>query len=157
MIAYPYILKLRSKLVTAQNAVLQFRQATTSASENTKFAFAKKGRHNWVFNVDSIGRGREGSRQWSMRKILYLFVVLQSADLLTTVLALKLGGVEENAVVQAFMSVGPYAGLILSKLVVLSLALGFALWSKQATLRRANVVFAAIVAWNLTVIVRLLL
>jgi hypothetical protein len=91
-----------------------------------------------------------------MRKILYLFVVLQIADLLTTVLALKLGGVEANAMVQAFMSVGPYTGLILSKLVVLSLALGFALWSKQATLRHANVVFAAIVAWNLTVIVRLL-
>ena len=95
-------------------------------------------------------------RPWGMREILYLFIALQIADLLTTVLALKLGGVEKNVVIRVFMSVGPYAGLILSKLVVLSLALGFALWSKQATLRRANVVFAAIVAWNLTVIVRLL-
>jgi hypothetical protein len=95
-------------------------------------------------------------RQWSMRKILYLFIGLQIADLLTTVWALKLGGFEENVVVRAFMSVGPYAGLILSKLVLLSIALGFALWKKQATLRYANVVFTAIVAWNLTVIVRLL-
>ena len=93
---------------------------------------------------------------WSLRKILYLFIVLQIADLLTTVLALKLGGFEENVMVRAFMSVGPYAGLILSKLVVLSIALGFALWKKQAPLRYANVVFAAVVAWNLTVIVRLL-
>jgi len=54
------------------------------------------------------------------------------------------------------MSVGPYKGLILSKLIVLSLALGFALSKKQAAIRSANVVFAAIVAWNLTVIVRLL-
>jgi hypothetical protein len=95
-------------------------------------------------------------RQWGMREILYLFIALQIADLLTTVLALKLGGVEKNVVVRVFMSVGTYAGLILSKLVVLSLALGFALRRKQATLRYANVVFAAIVAWNLAVIVRLL-
>lgn len=94
--------------------------------------------------------------QWGTKKILYLFIVLQIADLLTTVLALKLGGFEKNVMVRAFMSVGPYAGLILSKLVVLSIALGFALWRKQTTLRYANVVFAAIVAWNLTVIVRLL-
>ena len=100
--------------------------------------------------------GAASLRQWGMRKILYLFIVLQLADLLTTVVALKLGGVEKNVVVRVFMSGGPYAGLILSKFVVLSLALGFALWRKQATLRYANVVFAAIVAWNLTVIVRLL-
>lgn len=100
--------------------------------------------------------GAASLRQWGMRKILYLFIVLQIADLLTTILALKLGGFEQNVVVRVFMSVGPYAGLILSKLVVLSIALGFALWRKQATLRYANVVFAAIIAWNLTVIVRLL-
>jgi hypothetical protein len=93
---------------------------------------------------------------WSMRKIFYIFVVLQITDLLTTVLALKLGGAEQNSMVRALMSVGPYKGLILSKLIVLSLALGFALSKKQAAIRSANVVFAAIVAWNLTVIVRLL-
>jgi hypothetical protein len=94
--------------------------------------------------------------RWSMRKIFYIFVVLQITDLLTTVLALKLGGAEQNSMVRALMSVGPYKGLILSKLIVLSLALGFALSKKQAAIRNANVVFAAIVAWNLTVIVRLL-
>src|SRR6266851_1258713 len=66
------------------------------------------------------------------------------------------GGAEQNSMVRALMSVGPYKGLILSKLIVLSLALGFALSKKQAAIRSANVVFAAIVAWNLTVIVSLL-
>jgi len=71
-------------------------------------------------------------------------------------LGIEAGGAEQNSMVRALMFVGPYKGLILSKLIVLSLALGFALSKKQAAIRSANVVFAAIVAWNLTVIVRLL-
>ena len=89
-----------------------------------------------------------------MRKIFYVFVVLQITDLLTTVLALKLGGRRTKQ--HGASTHVRRQGLILSKLIVLSLALGFALSKKQAAIRSANVVFAAIVAWNLTVIVRLL-
>jgi hypothetical protein len=45
MMAYPSILKLTSKFVTAQNGFLPFREVTISASENAKFAVAKIGRH----------------------------------------------------------------------------------------------------------------
>jgi hypothetical protein len=91
-----------------------------------------------------------------MTKILSVFFLLQIADLATTVWTLKLGGAEINPLVLAFMTAGPLMGLFLAKVVVMLVAVGCALLSKHRTLQRANVVFAGIVAWNLSVIARLI-
>ena len=55
-----------------------------------------------------------------------------------------------------FMSIGPLAGLLLAKVVVLLIAFGCTLSSRPRVLRRANVVFTGIVVWNLIVIAWLL-
>jgi hypothetical protein len=91
-----------------------------------------------------------------MTNVLLIFFLLQLADLATTLVTMRLGGVELNPMVRMFMSVGPVAGLFLAKLVVLAIAVGCALASKYRTLRRANIVFTGIVIWNITVIARLL-
>jgi hypothetical protein len=91
-----------------------------------------------------------------MVNILIIFFVLQVADAATTVVALRLGGAEDNPLIQMFMSIGPVAGLILAKTLVLLIAFGCALSSRARVLRGANVVFTGIVAWNLIVIARLL-
>ena len=91
-----------------------------------------------------------------MVNILVIFFVLQVADAATTVVALRLGGAEDNPLIQMFMSMGPVAGLILAKALVLLIAFGCALSSRARVLRHANVAFTGIVAWNLIVIARLL-
>jgi hypothetical protein len=91
-----------------------------------------------------------------MANILIVFFALQVADAATTMVALQLGGAENNPLIHMFLSIGPVAGLILAKVLVLLIAFGCALSSRARPLRHANVVFTGIVAWNLIVIARLL-
>jgi uncharacterized protein DUF5658 len=90
-----------------------------------------------------------------MLKALWIFVSLQVADLGTTAAVLRLGGVEENPLVRHLMAFGPLEGLILAKLVTVAIGVGCFLATKPRALRLANFVFAAIVAWNLSIIARL--
>jgi hypothetical protein len=91
-----------------------------------------------------------------MTKILTVFFLLQVADLLTTVATLKLGGTELNPLVHLFMSFGPLTGLILAKTAVTALAIGCSFLNKPRALQSANIVFAGIVVWNVSIIARLL-
>jgi hypothetical protein len=91
-----------------------------------------------------------------MNKILSVYTLLQFADLATTAVTMRLGGVELNPLVHLFMTIGPLAGLLLAKLVAMLAAMGCVFLKKPRPLRCANLVFAAIVAWNLTIIARLL-
>ena len=91
-----------------------------------------------------------------MANILIVFFALQVADAATTLVALRLGGAEDNPLIHMFMSIGPLAGLILAKAIVLLIAFGCALSSRTRALRHANFAFTGIVAWNLIVIARLL-
>jgi len=91
-----------------------------------------------------------------MVKALWVFVFLQAADLGTTMAVLRLGGVEENPLVKLLMAFGPVEGLLLAKLVTLAIGLGCFLSTKPRALRTANFTFAAIVAWNLSIIARLI-
>ena len=88
-------------------------------------------------------------------KALLIFVCLHVADLGTTVAVLRLGGVEENPLVQFLMAFGSMRGLILAKLITAALGIMCFLTSKHGALRLANVIFGAIIAWNLSVIARL--
>ena len=90
-----------------------------------------------------------------MLKVLLVFIFLQMADLGTTVAVLRLGGVEENPLVKHLMAFGPVTGLILAKLVTVAFGIMCFLTARYHALRIGNFIFVAIVAWNLSVIVRL--
>ena len=90
-----------------------------------------------------------------MLKALLIFSFLQLADLGTTVAVLRLGGVEENPLVKHLMAFGPVQGLLLAKLLTLAIGVACFLGAKPRALRLANIAFAAIIAWNLSIIARL--
>lgn len=82
---------------------------------------------------------------------LFQFVYLQGLDTLTTLAFLLAGAQEANPLVRTMMNWfgNPLAGLAAVK--VAALVLGYYCWNKGrlAILRRANVFFALLVAWNL--------
>lgn len=90
-----------------------------------------------------------------MRKAFLIFALLQLADLGTTIAVFRLGGVEENPLIQHLMWSGPVQGVILAKVLALGIGVGCLLAAKHRTLIIANLVFAGIVAWNLSIIARL--
>lgn len=91
----------------------------------------------------------------AMKSPLAVFALLQVMDLATTLVALAMGGGEQNPLVSHFMALGPVRGLILAKLLVLAVAATGALLHKDRGLRWANVGFSAVIAWNIAVIARL--
>jgi hypothetical protein len=86
---------------------------------------------------------------------LVQFVYLQLLDLLTTVAFLAQGVQEGNPVVRWVIgtSSNPLSGLLGVK--VLALILGLFCWrmGKQRLLGRVNLLFAALVAWNLVALI----
>jgi hypothetical protein len=90
-----------------------------------------------------------------MKSPLMIFIFLQILDLATTLAALALGGRENNPIVAHIMTVGPVAGLLISKLAVTGLAVAGAALRKYRGLRLANAVFTGVIAWNVTVVARL--
>jgi hypothetical protein len=85
------------------------------------------------------------------------FIFLQLADFATTMIALHMGGVEKNFLVSHFMVIGSLQGLILSKVIVLGVAVIAVRLRKHSVLRWVNVIFGGVVLWNLVVIARLAL
>jgi hypothetical protein len=86
---------------------------------------------------------------------LILFILLQVFDIATTLATIALGGGELNPIVAQMMSVGPVFGLMLSKMIVISLATGGAFLGKYRGIRCANFAFAAILVWNCSIVARL--
>jgi hypothetical protein len=87
-----------------------------------------------------------------MKKPLSIFILLQVLDIFTTIVALAMGGNEQNPLVGHIMMVGTVSGLIISKLIVVGLAVTFILIGRGRVIRWANVAFSVIVAWNAAVI-----
>ena len=83
------------------------------------------------------------------------FILLQVADIVTTLVAISHGGYEQNPLVSRFMMVGTVQGLLWSKLVVLAIAAVIIRWRGFRVIRTANVAFALVVGWNIIVLVRL--
>jgi len=90
-----------------------------------------------------------------MLKMFLIFGFLQLADLITTVTVFRLGGIEENPLVKHFMFLGPVEGVIIAKIMALAIGAGCFLATKYRALKLANIVFAGIVVWNLSIIARL--
>jgi hypothetical protein len=83
------------------------------------------------------------------------FVFLQVADTVTTMTAIATGGNEQNPLVSRFLTLGTLQGLILSKAVLLAAAAAAVRYQKIRAIRTANMVFCAIILWNIGIIIRL--
>ena len=92
-----------------------------------------------------------------MKSPLAIFILLQAMDLATTLIALGLGGHENNPMIAHLLALGPVRGLLVSKVVVIGLAVAGASMQKHRGIWCANAVFSAIVVWNLSIITRLAL
>jgi uncharacterized protein DUF5658 len=91
-----------------------------------------------------------------MNNALLLFVLLQVADVTTTLVAFHFGGVEENPLVQFFLRGHPVAGLLLTKFLLVTIAGVIVLTGRKSVVWKANVLFACIVAWNVSIVARLI-
>ena len=85
------------------------------------------------------------------------FIFLQVADVATTMTALQMGGDEKNPLLRHLMPIGSLQGLILSKVMVLAIAVAAVVTGRYFVLRWSNVLFAGVVVWNLTIITGLAL
>lgn len=90
-----------------------------------------------------------------MNQILLNYSYLQVLDLLTTIAFLISGVQEGNPLVRIAlrMASNPLEVLVVVKL--LALALGFYCWrmGRKRLLSRINILFAALVAWNLVALI----
>jgi hypothetical protein len=78
-----------------------------------------------------------------------VFFSLQALDVLTTVIGLHMGAHEASLFVGRLLSIGPVAGLLISKcfaVILAAAALGF---HRPRVVVFLNYWFVAIVAWNL--------
>ena len=90
------------------------------------------------------------SPYWSLS--IQVFLYLQLLDVLTTWLGFKLGLAEASPFIHLLMHAGPMAGVLASKLVALSLG-GYAIQRERfRVIRLINYWYAALVLWNLALI-----
>jgi hypothetical protein len=90
-----------------------------------------------------------------MNQLILQFSYLQVLDFLTTIAFLLNGVREANPLVKTAIAVSasPIAGLVAVK--ILAVMLGLYCWrvGKHALLARTNVLFAALIAWNLVALI----
>jgi len=91
----------------------------------------------------------------TIRLQLANFAYLQILDLLTTMAFLMLGVLEANPIVVFAMSAAPNPvwGLVAAKLAAMMLGLYCWISGRERTLGRINILFAAVVVWNLWAII----
>jgi hypothetical protein len=90
------------------------------------------------------------------RLLVEIFLYLQILDVLTTLLGFSLGISEGSPFIQMMIRFGPVQGLVLSKILAVALA-GACLWMGKRNLIRWIIYwYAALVVWNLTLILRTL-
>lgn len=109
-----------------------------------------------------MGRGTlaEGSMAESQHgsNVIYIevFIYLQLLDFITTLIGMRLGLGEASPFIRWLMHVGPAAGLALSKLIAFLLG-GVCIWLKRRHLLRwINYWYAALVVWNMGLILSVL-
>ncbi len=90
-----------------------------------------------------------------MTSLLWQFSYLQVLDYLTTIAFLLIGVQEGNPVVRVVMNAAPtpMLGLAAVKLAALALGVYCLKLGKDRLLGRINVMFAALVAWNLVALI----
>lgn len=88
---------------------------------------------------------------------LSAFVALQMLDVLTTLMGLRLGAQEASLFIGRLMSAGPVAGLLISKILAVALVATALKFRRTRVIVFLNYWFAAVVSWNLLLILRVLL
>ena len=83
---------------------------------------------------------------------LQFFLLLQLLDVVTTAIGFRVGLGEASPFIRYLMQVGPLTGLLVSKVIAILLA-GFCIRSgRYHVIRYVNYWYAALVAWNITLI-----
>jgi Domain of unknown function (DUF5658) len=90
-----------------------------------------------------------------LNQLLWQFSYLQILDFLTTVAFLLHGVREANPLVRLAFSTGANPLAILAMVKLLAIVLGFYCWhqGRRQLLFRINILFAALVAWNLVALI----
>jgi hypothetical protein len=90
-----------------------------------------------------------------LNQLLLQYSYLQVLDFLTTVAFLLNGVREGNPIVRFAMqaSPNPMVGLLLVKLAAVALGIFCWMQGRNHVLRRINILFAVIVAWNLAALI----
>jgi len=83
---------------------------------------------------------------------LAIFIALQALDILTTLLGLEMGAEESSAFLGKLMSVGPVAALLIAKIIAVLLVTIAMKVKRPRIVVFLNFWFAAIVSWNLAII-----
>ena len=91
----------------------------------------------------------------SVKRTQLIFVLLQFGDVATTLTALRMGAFEQNAVVSHLMIVGSLQGLLLSKTIILAIAVAAGIGRRYRVLRWGNIAYSGVVLWNLFIIAML--
>jgi hypothetical protein len=86
------------------------------------------------------------------RTALQVFLYLQLLDLLTTLVGFRFGASEASPFIRVLMRMGPEMGLLLSKVAALALGAVCLRLNKIHLIRWACYWYAALVVWNLGVV-----
>ena len=97
-----------------------------------------------------LGATTASSADWSLG--LQTFLYLQVLDVLTTFLGFRMGLSEASPFIRALMGMGPMTGVLLSKVVALLLGAACVRSGRYHVIRLINYWYAALVVWNLTLI-----
>jgi hypothetical protein len=82
-----------------------------------------------------------------------VFFTLQALDVLTTLIGLRMGEKEASMFVGRLLVLGPVAGLLVSKCFAVILASAALAFHRPRVIVFLNLMFAAVVTWNLATIV----
>jgi hypothetical protein len=84
---------------------------------------------------------------------LTAFVSLQTLDILTTLIGLRVGASEGSIFISHLMRIGPVAALLISKLFAVFLVLVALRFKRPRVVVFLNYWFVVVVAWNLFTII----
>jgi hypothetical protein len=90
------------------------------------------------------------------RHLVEVFLYLQVLDILTTLIGFSLGNTEASPVVRMMVHWGPFTGLVLSKILAVSLATTCLLLHKRKLILLINYWYGAVIVWNLYTTLRVL-
>ena len=88
--------------------------------------------------------------------LLEVFLYLQILDVMSTLVGFSLGNMEASPFIRLLIRWGPVTGLVCSKLVATGCLLMCILLNRWAFVRWINYWYAALVTWNLYIILRVL-
>jgi len=83
--------------------------------------------------------------------IIAVFVYLQLLDTLTTLVGFRLGASEASPFIKMLMHAGPFAGVLLSKLIALTLGGACIYWKRLHVIRWASYWYGGLIVWNLMI------